>query len=634
MKTKLFFLALMLPSLLVVPAAYGDTSGPAGTWQLASNGYPLTATLVAGSQSGAYQGALINENGGSEQLDNIAWDATARRLEFRRNGNGFWQWYRGVVVEGIFVGRFSHSSQSSARPQQLSAFAWHATGWNSNYLDANLAPRVFEVLLNNDYRARLRIDYSPDAASQYGGRLKVYSTVSGGAGGEEVEHELEVTQWNGTNLRFVRRGEGWTQVYTGVVAGRTISGTFTHSGQPGAFPWNGKRAEVLSYGLIPKGPNGRAAWQERTRRQLFHLMMAGNPAPLTRNVTDVNCPQPPCNLPPLASAQLPSERDDNPGSWPRQYRLRELQFDYTLPNPYGNQPLARRSHAYLAVPTTPPPGGGKYPAVLAVNGHGGSAWQMMNPGSGYFWYGDAFARRGFVVLAVDISHRASGDDPDHGNVAHPPIQAPGFDSDWEEDGERAWDAMRGLDYLLSLPNVDDDRVLVTGISMGGEIATIVGALDPRIALSIPAGFSPDLGVMIYNGNHECWRWRNADTREYVDTSDFYALTAPRALIIQTGKADRTFSQFQSPFAADKQVARRTRAAYGGQGHRFIHYLHYDGHHYHAGDINPTHSTERGVRVPEVIEPTAPWSVEWQSDGRTSAERSTLFDYVAFYLTFR
>src|SRR5262249_34284560 len=280
-----------------------------------------------------------------------------------------------------------------------------------------------------------------------------------------------------------------------------------------------------------------------TRRQLYHLMMAGNPAPLSRSVTVLRS-----DLAPLRSTRLPGDRDDDPVSWPQAYRLTELQFDYTLPNPYGGPAIPRRSHAYLAGPTPRPAEGGRYPAVLAVNGHSGSAAKMMNPDDGYFWYGDSFARRGFVVLAVDISHRpvadrrglyggyTDGDDPAGGNGTHPSIKAPGFDSDWEEDGERAWDVLRPLDYLITWPDVDSTQVLVTGISMGGEVTTLAGALDPRFSLSLPVGYSPDMGVMVYNGNHECWRWLNADIREYVDISDFYALTAPRPLIIETGKA--------------------------------------------------------------------------------------------------
>lgn len=95
----------------------------------------------------------------------------------------------------------------------------------------------------------------------------------------------------------------------------------------------------------------------------------------------------------------------------------------------------RRSHALLVVPTgTPPPGG--FPAVITVNGHSGSAWRMMHPSTyrreihnwydPIYWYGDSFARRNFVVLVIDISHRNNS--PLYGQDGHPT-------PDWWEDGD-------------------------------------------------------------------------------------------------------------------------------------------------------------------------------------------------------
>jgi dienelactone hydrolase len=621
-----------------------DGSGPLGTWYLTANHFHLTVTIATGTQLDSYLGAILHEDGSSEPLDHIRWDNTTRRLEFRRNGSGFWQWYRCYVVEGILRGRFSHSEESSI-PTQLTSFTFHVSGWNSTYLDQAIVPRVYEVLLNSKYYGRLRIDTSSSRLNLLAGRLKIYAASDVGAAAEEPEYDLQMLRWDGTNLEFIRRGAGWTQTYTGRAAGRTISGTFTQNDVQGRFPWSGYRAEVLTYGFgRRKARVIRVAWQERTRRQLCHLMMAGNPAPLSHSITVLRS-----DIPPLPSLALPSERDDNPLRWAQNYRLTELQFDYTLPNSYSGQPIVRRSHGYLAVPTAPPPQAGKYPAALALNGHSGSAWKLMNPDEPYHWYGDSFARRGFVVLAMDISHRPvsdrrapymaaplyddtlEGDDPDHGNTAHPSIKASGFDSDWEEDGERAWDAMRGLDYLLSPPSVDATRVLVTGISLGGEVTMIAGALDPRSQMSIPAGFSPDLGVMTYHGNHPCWQWMHADIREYVDPSDFYALTAPRPLIIETGKADFTFSQLHEPFAGDKQVSRRVRAAYGSEAYSFVHYLHYDEHHFHVGDVNPTYMSESDVRLPVVIKPESLWSLAWQTDSQTFEPAGSLLDYVAVFL---
>jgi dienelactone hydrolase len=638
---------LLLFALLAVPDAAPGlifTPGPdsaAGTWYLNANDSRLT--LLLGGPSGTFGDWAIDQDGKTGVVDHITWDPAAHLIEFRRNRQGLSEWYRATISEGILAGRFSSSADSADKPA-LAQYKYHVTGWNTTHLDRALTPRVYDILISNNSRAILRIDSSPDSPTGYAGRLKVYSTVSGAAAGEELESDLEVTQWDGVHLTFVRHDQNPAQTYSATISGRTISGTLTQAGAPPS-QWSGVRAQVLTYGFgAPRDPEERAAWQGRTRLQLCHLMMADNPAPLTHKATVLAS-----HVMPIGPVPYPPERDDNPAGWPQQYRLTELRFDYALPNPYGGSPLARSSHAYLAVPASAPQAGGKYPAVLAVNGHGGSAWKMMNGTDRHYWYGDGFARRGFVVLALDISHRPlgdraapymsaplytnelNGDDPAHGNGLHPAIKADGFDSDWEESGERVWDAMRALDYLLAQPNVDPNRVLVTGLSMGGEVTTITSALDRRVTMSIPAAFSPDMNVVRHHGNHSCWQWLHADLGEYIDTSDLFALIAPRPLIIQTGKVDPTYSSFRIPFAADKQVVRRARMAYGGEAGNLVHYLHYDQHNYHAGDVNPTHSSERGVRIPAVIEPTGRWSSGWQTDDRTYALKGTLFDLVSFFL---
>lgn len=633
---RLLLLAL-LAFTFVAPEGRADTPTPLGTWHLDANGARITVLISPGPRAGTFSGFLIREEGGREKLDSISWEASSGRLEFRLRAAGVQQWFRGTIVEGIFTGRFAESVGSNAKPTSLEAYKFHVTGWNVAVFDQSLVPRVYEVLLNNEYRARVRID-ADSGGAQFVGRFKIYSSVSAGGTGEEPEYDVEITQWDGRNLTFVRRLANSVQHFRGSAEGRFISGVYEESGKGKSFAWSGTRAEVLSYGLLPKPVAARSDWQERTRRRLLHLMMADNPLPVSSEVTILAS-----DLPPHASEKLPPERDDDPGSWPQNYRVTELSFSFLLPNPYGGASIARCAHAYLAVPSSPAPAGGKYPAVLAVNGHSGSAWKMFQPDDQYYWYGDGFARRGYVVLALDISHRPredrrapfmteplytdreSGDDPVHGNGAHPAIKAPGFDSDWEEDGERVWDAMRALDYLLSLPQVDASRVIVTGLSMGGTIAAMVSALDPRVSLSLPAAPSADLGVMLYKGNHPCWRWLHGDVREYFDSSDLFALIAPRPLVILTGKADSTYSRLPQPFAADKQILRRARAAYATDPDKLVHYLHYDGHRYHFGDSNPTKPTESGVRIPLLVAPETPGSTDWQVDARTQLRWATLLD---------
>ncbi len=48
---------------------------------------------------------------------------------------------------------------------------------------------------------------------------------------------------------------------------------------------------------------------------------------------------------------------------------------------------------------------------------------------------------------------------------------------------RIWDGMRGLDYLISLPEVDASRIGCVGNSGGGTLTAYIAALDPRVSVA-------------------------------------------------------------------------------------------------------------------------------------------------------
>lgn len=141
--------------------------------------------------------------------------------------------------------------------------------------------------------------------------------------------------------------------------------------------------------------------------------------------------------------------------------------------------------ALLYVPEGAAPGG-KRPAILMSPGHG-PAGKASDAGTAAL-----FAMNGFVVLSYDpigqgerlqypnpekagtsLASRPTGE---HGEASLQPMLIGDTFARYE-----VWDAMRGIDYLQSLPFVDPHRIGAFGCSGGGTITALVGALDPRLA---------------------------------------------------------------------------------------------------------------------------------------------------------
>ncbi len=133
------------------------------------------------------------------------------------------------------------------------------------------------------------------------------------------------------------------------------------------------------------------------------------------------------------------------------------------------------------------------PCVLGLCGHSENG-KAYGP---YQFFARGLASKGFAVLIVDPVSQGerrqfyteegvpAGESGPRSTVAHNMIGnrmllTGDFVGSWF-----AWDAIRGLDYLLERPETDTSRVGVTGCSGGGTQTAQVTALDPRITMAAP-----------------------------------------------------------------------------------------------------------------------------------------------------
>ena len=104
-------------------------------------------------------------------------------------------------------------------------------------------------------------------------------------------------------------------------------------------------------------------------------------------------------------------------------------------------------------------------------------------------------------------------------------------------GVEAWNGIRGLDLLSELPEVDKDKLGVTGISGGGALTWYIAAIDLRIKAAATVCGNSTLESQIYtrtiDGHCDCMMFNNTYLRDFHDVG---ALIAPRPLYI--AQADR------------------------------------------------------------------------------------------------
>ena len=203
--------------------------------------------------------------------------------------------------------------------------------------------------------------------------------------------------------------------------------------------------------------------------------------------------------------------------------------------------------------------GERLPAVLYVCGHAGEG---RNGGKTAFQsHGLWLARHGYICLIVDTLQLGEIGATHHGTYREGRWW-------WHSRGYtpaavECWNGVRGIDYLVNRPDVDPQRIGVTGISGGGAATFWVTAADDRVRVAVPISGMSDLTSYVSNRvinghcdcmflyNHHQWPW-----------TQIAALVAPRPLLFVNSDNDSIF-----PMDGNRRISARLEKLYGMLGKR-------------------------------------------------------------------
>lgn len=217
--------------------------------------------------------------------------------------------------------------------------------------------------------------------------------------------------------------------------------------------------------------------------------------------------------------------------------------------------------------------GQKLPAVFYVCGHSGRG---RNGNKVAFQsHGIWFARHGYVCLVVDTLQLGEIAAFHHGtyNLNRWWWHSRGY----TPAGVEAWNGIRGIDYLCERPDVDPERIAVTGISGGGAATFWVAAADERVKVAVPVSGMADLESYVpnrvINGHCDCMFLYNTFRWPWTRIA---GLVAPRPMLFVNSDNDRIF-----PMDANERITNRLERLYSlyGESDRFDTVVSVGGHAY-------------------------------------------------------
>src|SRR5205085_4398190 len=140
-----------------------------------------------------------------------------------------------------------------------------------------------------------------------------------------------------------------------------------------------------------------------------------------------------------------------------------------------------------------------------------------------------------------------------------------------------WNGVRGIDYLISRPDVDPEKIAVTGISGGGAATFWIAAADERVKVAVPVSGMADLesyvSNRVINGHCDCMFMYNTFRWPWTRIA---GLVAPRATLFVNSDKDAIF-----PMDANERISNRLERLYSlfGAGDRVDALVSVGGHAY-------------------------------------------------------
>ncbi len=183
------------------------------------------------------------------------------------------------------------------------------------------------------------------------------------------------------------------------------------------------------------------------------------------------------------------------------------------------------------------------------------------------WQWDMLSDSDSVQIPREVVHTFAKQRPEMNTTKDWGLYSPQSESHLQSIlGLQTLNAVRSLDFLLSLPEVDPSRTAITGASGGGTQSMILAAIDPRIQLSFPA-------VMVSTAMQGGCTCENASLlRVNTGNIEFAALFAPKPQGMTTAN-DWTKEMFTKGFPELKELYTTLGAPKNVMLHRGEHFPH-------------------------------------------------------------